>query len=224
MSENFSVPPGYRIIPEDLYNTLMANLHSKPLGGVEKSEATQVYQVIRDVYLGDIRTKLTEGETLIYADNEYVRIRGKKYDILGSFMIFLNAKNSPFMPVSQEEVVSKKAMVADEVRVKREENQEPSLTEVSLFNLTPEQKKEFIRDHGGDRLEEISRRSADGTYTLGVPEKVGDIRVNSAVDPEVQGQIVARIAGKPADERVLTDREIQEQAAVARAKVRIQTK
>ena len=90
---SFVVPPGYKLIPIEIYESLLEQKSAKPKKKDEESDSP-VYRVetVKQIMLGDIKVNLTPGLVFQYKENEYLVIHGKKYHQLGSFISAWNAQ------------------------------------------------------------------------------------------------------------------------------------
>jgi hypothetical protein len=95
---SFSPPPGYVLVPQDMYDLMKARL-SSPVQDVTPPSPTSRkltqaplinLQVLRPCQLGDIRTQINPGETISWIPNKSITIRGRVHDKLDSFLTAWN--------------------------------------------------------------------------------------------------------------------------------------
>jgi hypothetical protein len=91
---SFQPPPGYILLPEQVYQLLVksAEQHRPPLTedrptrAAKKSDRTVYLRVRRPIHLGDIKTQINPGEVVEFIPHKSVTIRGKVSNELGSFL------------------------------------------------------------------------------------------------------------------------------------------
>jgi len=88
-SANFSVPEGYTLIPTDMYNRLMDK--EQPTVSEAKGTEVPIYlRVLKPLHFGDIKAQVSPDEQIVVVFSSYIKIRGRKFNELGSFMSIWN--------------------------------------------------------------------------------------------------------------------------------------
>jgi len=88
-STNVSVPEGYTLIPTDMYNRLM-DKELPTAQGAKETEIPIYITMLKPLHFGDIKAQVSPDETITVVFSSYIKIRGRKFNELGSFMNIWN--------------------------------------------------------------------------------------------------------------------------------------
>lgn len=238
------IPAGYKLIPEELYNSLMALMSQKPAAVQETPDAKnkKYYKVVVPVvHLGHNKLTLHKGDVVEYVPGDYFKFGGSKHNNIESFTTILRGqrngsiKNPFLVEVSESALQGNEAsddLYDDQVaRISMEEDAEPNNEVVQIAkkrrpapvetepdtdieDMDIESRRRFIHDNGVERLE-TSVKTASG-FQVEARETPDDIEVIPPL--RNADKSVATIPGPPADERAMSADEMSHQQGRARAR------